>query len=69
MKRQIMIFFFRIYASEKYDFDSLKRNEFYQYDNCIFRKIDTDKFSGVLKLDSGDKITLPYEQFSKKYQP
>ena len=38
-------------------------------DNFIFRKIDTEKFSGVLKLDSGDRITLPYEQFSKKYQP
>ena len=30
------------------------------------RKIDTEKFSGILKLDSGDKITLPYEHFSKK---
>eukprot|EP00088_Acartia_fossae_P005613 TRINITY_DN12535_c0_g2_i1.p1 TRINITY_DN12535_c0_g2~~TRINITY_DN12535_c0_g2_i1.p1 ORF type:complete len:395 (-),score=129.56 TRINITY_DN12535_c0_g2_i1:21-1205(-) len=36
---------------------------------AVLRKIDTEKFSGVLKLDSGDKITLPYEQFSKKYAP
>jgi len=38
-------------------------------ETAILRKIDTEKFSGVLKLDSGDKITLPYENFSKKYQP
>ncbi|XP_023321483.1 DNA/RNA-binding protein KIN17-like [Eurytemora carolleeae] len=36
---------------------------------AVLRTIDTDKFSGVLKLDSGDKITLPYEHFSKKYVP
>ena len=35
----------------------------------FFRTIDTDKFSGVLKLNSGDKISLPYESFSKKYNP
>jgi len=34
---------------------------------AILRKIDTERFSGVVKLDSGDKITLPYEQFSKKF--
>jgi len=35
-------------------------------ETAILRKIDTEKFSGILKLDSGDKITLPYEHFSKK---
>jgi len=39
----------------------------YRGEVAILRKIDTERFSGVLKLDSGDKITLPYEQFSKKY--
>jgi len=41
----------------------------YRGETAELRKIDTEKFSGVLKLDSGDRITLPYEQFSKKYQP
>jgi len=36
---------------------------------AVLRTIDTDKFSGVLKLNSGDKISLPYESFSKKYNP
>jgi len=36
---------------------------------AVLRSLDTSKFCGVLKLDSGDKISLPYEQFSKKYNP
>jgi len=39
----------------------------YRGEVAILRKIDTERFSGVVKLDSGDKITLPYEQFSKKF--
>jgi len=37
--------------------------------NAVLRTIDTDKFSGVLKLETGEKISLPYESFSKKFTP
>ena len=44
-------------------------------DNCgevaTLRTIDTEKFSATLKVQTGkfrgDKVKLPYEQFSKKY--
>jgi len=36
---------------------------------AILKSIDTDKFSAVVKLESGDKVSLPYEHFSKKYIP
>merc|ERR1739838_150642 len=39
---------------------------------AILRNIDTEKFSASLKLvtgqNAGDKIKLPYEQFSKKFE-
>jgi len=37
-------------------------------ETAVLRSLDTTKFSGVLKLvKTGDKISLPYEHFSKKY--
>jgi len=40
-------------------------------ETAILRNIDTEKFSASLRLESGkykgDKIKLPYEQFSKKF--
>jgi len=43
----------------------------YEGDTAILRNIDTEKFSASLRLETGkykgDKIKLPYEQFSKKY--
>ena len=39
---------------------------------ATLRSIDTEKFSASLKLvtgqNAGDKIKLPYEQFSKKWE-
>ena len=39
---------------------------------ATLRNIDTEKFSASLKLvtgqNAGDKIKLPYEQFSKKWE-
>ena len=39
---------------------------------ATLRSIDTEKFSASLKLvtgqNAGDKIKLPYEQFSKKFE-
>jgi DNA/RNA-binding protein KIN17 len=34
---------------------------------ATLRAVHTDSFSATLKLDSGDKIQLPYEQFSKRH--
>jgi len=43
----------------------------FQGETAILKSIDTDKFCASLRLDSGkykgDKVKLPYEQFSKKY--
>lgn len=43
----------------------------FQGETAVLKSIDTDKFCASLKLDSGyhkgDKLKLPYEQFSKKY--
>ena len=43
----------------------------FQGETALLRTIDTDTFSASLRLDSGkfkgDKVKLPYEQFSKKY--
>ena len=43
----------------------------FQGETALLRSIDTDSFSASLRLDSGkfkgDKVKLPYEQFSKKY--
>jgi len=43
----------------------------YVGDTAILRNIDTEKFSASLRLETGkykgDKIKLPYEQFSKKF--
>jgi len=40
-------------------------------ETAILRNIDTEKFSATLKLETGilkgEKLKLPYEQFSKKY--
>ena len=33
---------------------------------AILKGIDTEKFCASLKLESGEKVKLPYEQFSKK---
>ena len=39
---------------------------------ATLRSIDTEKFSASLKLvtgqQAGDKVKLPYEQFSKKWE-
>lgn len=34
---------------------------------AILKEIDTKKFLATLRLESGDKVKLPYEQFSKRY--
>jgi len=43
----------------------------YKGETAILRNIDTEKFSASLKIESGkykgEKLKLPYEQFSKKY--
>jgi len=43
----------------------------FQGETAVLKSIDTDKFCASLKLDSGshkgDRLKLPYEQFSKKY--
>ena len=43
----------------------------FQGETALLRSINTDTFSASLRLDSGkfkgDKVKLPYEQFSKKY--
>jgi len=43
----------------------------YEGETAILRSIDTEKYSASLKIDSGkykgEKLKLPYEQFSKKY--
>lgn len=35
---------------------------------AVLRSIDTEQFSASIKLEDGEKVRLPYEQFSKKYQ-
>jgi len=43
----------------------------YRGETAVLRNIDTEKFSASLKLETGkykgEKLKLPYEQFSKKY--
>ena len=43
----------------------------YEGETAILRSIDTEKFSASLKLETGkykgEKLKLPYEQFSKKF--
>jgi len=43
----------------------------YEGETAILRSIDTEKFSASLKVETGkykgEKLKLPYEQFSKKY--
>ena len=43
----------------------------FQGETALLKGIDTEKFCALLRLDSGphkgDKVKLPYEQFSKKY--
>ena len=43
----------------------------FQGETAVLKSIDTDKFCASLKLDSGsqkgERLKLPYEQFSKKY--
>merc|ERR1711915_890893 len=41
----------------------------HQGQTAILKSIDTDNFRATLKLSDGDKVKLPYEQFSKKYAP
>jgi len=41
----------------------------HQGQTAILKSIDTDNFRATLKLSDGDKLKLPYEQFSKKYAP
>jgi len=40
----------------------------YAGQTAVLRSIDTEKFSASIKLEDGEKVRLPYEQFSKKYQ-
>ena len=43
----------------------------YEGETAVLRSIDTEKFSASLKLETGkykgEKLKLPYEQFSKKF--
>ena len=43
----------------------------FEGETAILRKIDTDSFSASVRVDSGkyrgDKVKVPYEQFSKKH--
>ena len=43
----------------------------FEGETAILRKIDTDNFSASVKLDTGkyrgEKVKVPYEQFSKKH--
>ena len=34
---------------------------------ATLRSVNTDSFSATLRLESGEKVQLPYEQFSKRH--
>jgi hypothetical protein len=34
---------------------------------ATLHSIDTGRFAATVKLDTGEKVRLPYEQFSKEY--